>query len=91
LAAAVDLEISTDQRLAEEGTFEGSLELLAAVPDGAVLCSHGDVIPDTIAALQRRGCQIDSHPDWRKGTVWTLDRDADGTFVRAKVWSPAAT
>ncbi len=53
-----------------------------------MLCSHGDVIPDTIAALQRRGCVIDSHPDWRKGTVWTLERAADGQFISAKVWGP---
>jgi phosphohistidine phosphatase SixA len=88
LASALDLDIANDDRLAEAGTFEGALELLTEVPDGAVLCSHGDVIPETIAALQRRGCAIDSHPDWRKGTVWTLERAADGQFVRAKVWAP---
>jgi len=89
LAAAVDLDIVNDERLAEAHPFEDSLELLASVPDDAVLCSHGDVIPDTIAALQRRGCAIDSHPDWRKGTVWTLERAADGQFISAKVWGPS--
>lgn len=88
LAAELDLEIVSDQRLAEARAFEGALALLHEVPDGAVLCSHGDVIPETIAALQRRGCVIDSHPDWRKATVWTLERTADGEFVRAKVWGP---
>jgi phosphohistidine phosphatase SixA len=88
LATALDLEIVDDKRLGEGHTFEDVVELLTTVPDGAVLCSHGDVIPDVIAALQRRGCAIDSHPDWRKGTVWTLERSPDGEFVRAKVWGP---
>jgi 8-oxo-dGTP diphosphatase len=88
LAAAVDLEIVNDERLAEAHSFADSLELLTSVPDDAVLCSHGDVIPETIAALQRRGCDIDSHPDWRKGTVWTLERSAARQFVSDKVWLP---
>jgi phosphohistidine phosphatase SixA len=88
LATALDLEIANDARLAEGGTFEGAIALLTEVPDGAVLCSHGDVIPETIAALQRRGCDIEGHADWRKGSVWTLDRSADGQFERVKVWVP---
>ena len=88
LANEADLEIVLDRRLGEARSFEGALEMLAEVPDGAVLCSHGDVIPETMAALERRGCQIVSEPDWRKGTVWTLDRGIDGNFERAEVWSP---
>lgn len=88
LGRALDLEIVLDGRLGEARSFEGVLEMLAEVGDGAVLCSHGDVIPDTMAALQRRGCEIESQPDWRKGTIWTLDRSIDGRFERAKVWSP---
>ena len=90
LAAALDLDIASDQRLSEGSTFAQVLGLMTAAPDDAVLCSHGDVIPETIAALQRRGCSIDTHPDWRKGSVWSLDRAADGHFVRAKVWVPPA-
>lgn len=88
LAMASDLEIVTDDRLVEAGAFEKVLKLFTEVPDGAVLCSHGDVIPETMAALQRRGCEIEGRPDWRKGTIWTLDRSADGQFERAKVWTP---
>jgi phosphohistidine phosphatase SixA len=87
LADELDLEILDDDRLAEGSSFERAIELLTEVADGAVLCSHGDVIPETIAALQRRGCSIDGHPDWRKGTIWTLERSADGHFERAKAWA----
>ena len=53
-----------------------------------MLCSHGDVVPETSAALQRRGCEILTKPDWRKGTIWTIERSADGNFVSASVWGP---
>lgn len=88
LAARVDLAIVTDHRLSEGGAFEGVLDLLAELVDGAVLCSHGDVVPDTMMALERRGCIIAGPPDWRKATVWMLDRERDGAISRAKVWSP---
>jgi 8-oxo-dGTP diphosphatase len=88
LAARLDLPIATDHRLTEGERFEAALALMAELPDGAVLCSHGDLIPDTIQALERRGCTIATAPDWRKATVWVLERDADGAITDAKVWPP---
>jgi 8-oxo-dGTP diphosphatase len=88
LASQRNTAVTTDVRLEEEQGFEGALELLAEVPDGAVLCSHGDVIPATMAALERRGCQFLTEPDWRKATVWLLDRAADGSITTATVWAP---
>jgi 8-oxo-dGTP diphosphatase len=87
LAATLALDIVDDLRLSEAARFEESLELLASVAEGAVLCSHGDVIPETIAALERRGCDV-GRPDWRKGSVWTIERADDLSFVRARVWVP---
>ena len=88
LAAQRNTAVTTDVRLEEEQGFEGALELLAEVPDGAALCSHGDVIPETMAALERRGTEFLTEPDWRKATVWLLDRTADGTITTATVWAP---
>lgn len=82
------LEVVIEPRLAEGSPFEPVLELLATVPDGTVLCSHGDVVPDTIAALQRRGCQLLTGADWRKATIWTIERADDGAFTSAGVWGP---
>ena len=87
LARALDLPVLADERLLEGAGFEGSLELLAEVADGAVLCSHGDVIPDTLDALVRRGMQVKTTPDWRKGTVWVLKRN-EGRITTATVWPP---
>ena len=83
----VDLDIVPDTRLGEGASFTEVVDLLATAAPGAVLCTHGDVIPETIAALQRRGCEVTTAPDWRKGTVWSIDR-VDGEFTRARVWSP---
>jgi len=87
LAERLDTKILVDDRLAEDQPFEGALELLGEVIDGAVLCSHGDVIPATIEALVRRGMEVQTPVDWRKGTVWVLKRKGD-RITKGKVWPP---
>ena len=88
LAAVVGREVGADERLAENTGYDGALALLAELPDGSVLCSHGDVIPDTMGALQRRGCRFVTAPDWRKASVWVLTRSADGQIIEASAWPP---
>ena len=85
---AIGVPVELDERLAEGRNFVDVLDLLSTWPDGTVACSHGDVIPDTIAALERRGCEFTSPPDWRKASVWVLDRDAEGEIVSAGAWPP---
>ncbi len=75
------------EALAEGQPFEPVLALLATVPDRSVLCSHGDVIPDVVEALQRRGTEVTGRPDWRKGVTWELERE-HGTIVRARAVAP---
>lgn len=80
--------IEIEQRLCEEEPFEPVLDLLAEVPPGSVLSSHGDIIPATLAALERRGTAIRTPPDWRKASVWVLKRNKRGVIVHATVWPP---
>ena len=87
LAELIGTDITIDDRLAEDSPFEPVLDLLALVDRGAVLCSHGDVIPATIAALVRRGMEMQSSVDWRKATVWVLRRKGD-RITKGKVWAP---
>jgi 8-oxo-dGTP diphosphatase len=87
LAARLAATIADEACLEEGSRFEDTVALLGEVPDGAVLCSHGDVIPEVIEALHRRGCRVRGEADWRKATVWLLDR-RDGEFVDARVWPP---
>ena len=69
-------------------SYVAVLDMLWSLPDGTVLCSHGDVIPETIGALERRGCKFTSPPDWRKGSVWVLQRNDHGEIVSAESWPP---
>jgi len=87
LAKLLETQVRIDDRLAEDRPFEGALELLTEVEAGAVLCSHGDVIPATIDALSRRGMEVQSPVDWRKATVWVLRRKGD-RITKGKVWPP---
>jgi 8-oxo-dGTP diphosphatase len=88
LATQVGRDVQADERLAENTGYDGALALLAELPDGSVLCSHGDVIPDTMGALQRRGCRFLTAADWRKASVWELTRGADGQILEASAWPP---
>ena len=86
LAERVGAQIIVDKRLEEGAGFDGAVELLATLPEGSVLCSHGDVVPETIAALERRHCVIVGEPEWRKASVWQLRRGDDGAITEATAW-----
>ena len=98
LADRLGLKIEVDERLAEDSPTEPALAVARDAPDGAVLCSHGDVIPELIAALARRGMELTTAPDWRKATLWILtgseqDRRQSGgeqLFSHARVEPPPA-
>ena len=86
LAARVGLAVETEDALGEGADLAQVMKILMAVPDRTVLCSHGDVIPDVIGTLERRGMVIEGEPNWRKGSVWVLERDESGrddAFSRA--------
>ena len=53
-----------------------------------MLCSHGDVIPEVVQALVRRGMDVHGLADWRKASTWELERDGEGRLVRARAVPP---
>jgi phosphohistidine phosphatase SixA len=81
LAEATGLPIEDLPSLIEAMPFEPVLSLLSELPDHSVLCSHGDLIPDVIQALARRGMHVHGEQHWSKGAVWVLDRT--GTAITA--------
>jgi phosphohistidine phosphatase SixA len=87
LARAIGQPVEPNELLAEASAFEPVLELLSRLPDRSVLCSHGDVIPETIEALARRGARPIGEPDWRKASVWVITID-DGHAVRLDALAP---
>lgn len=87
LGDRLGVEVIEDKRLLEGEPFEPVLDLVAGSEPGAVLCSHGDLIPAVVQALHRRGMELQTPPDWRKATVWVVRRK-NGRAHKGKVWPP---
>ena len=87
LSEAMKIKIVADERLFEDGDVAKMIELLEAAQDSTVISSHGDMIPEAVKILQRRGMEINSKPDWRKATVWVVERTKNG-FKSAFVMAP---
>ncbi|MBK5222733.1 MAG: histidine phosphatase family protein [Acidimicrobiia bacterium] len=85
LAAALGIEVGDDEALREGATLAAGVvlvERLAADGTIAALCSHGDIIPDLLAALARRGARLDPGGACPKGSIWIL-RTHDGSVTEA--------
>ena len=88
LGRRLEMPVRVDGRLREDEPVDPMLELLREAADGAVLCSHGDLIPAAVEALRHTGTEIRTPVDWRKASVWVLKRDKRGRIVTATVWPP---
>lgn len=88
LGEQIKLPVEVEQRLCEFEPVAPLLDLLATAPDGAVMCSHGDLIPAAVQRLERSGTTLRTPPDWRKSSVWVLKRNRRDAIVHATVWPP---
>ncbi len=94
LAERRGVDVCDEERLREGEPFEPALQLLEDAPDGTVFCTHGDLIPELVQALVRRGALLATMPDWRKGVVWELIQVPDPTGERStsvgllRAWAP---
>lgn len=77
--------------LAEGAQVQALLSRIAAVAGlNIVMSSHGDVIPELLRALDRRGVDLiadDGSTQWRKGSMWVIEL-AEGTPIRAAYRPP---
>ena len=94
LAVAIGCQMRLDEALGEFFTERsqpeaGLMTLLQSLPDRAVICSHGDVIPAIINLLKDRGMHVHGEPQWQKASVWVLERDGK-QFATASAWPPPA-
>lgn len=88
LAGLCGLTVVRDPRLQEDSPLELSLAALEDAPDGAVLCSHGDVIPDAVNGLIRRGMDLGNAPiALRKASMFVLHR-VNGLYTHAEYVEP---
>jgi phosphohistidine phosphatase SixA len=88
LAAKLGLDVDEHAALAEGASLASGIELVdSLIEQGstAALCSHGDVIPELLAGLGRRGAEIDPNGACPKGSVWILE--VDGAAVTRAVYA----
>jgi phosphohistidine phosphatase SixA len=81
-AAGVPLEIT--EVLAEGAPLAPAralLDELARAGTQAILCGHGDLLPELLHSLERDGTDVQGS-GCAKGSVWTIEVD-DGKYVRA--------
>lgn len=88
LALDRGLPVETSEALAEGAPLEQGLALLdEAVRTPTVFCTHGDVVPAVVLHVAERGAELEGERDWKKGSVWVLER-RDGSVVRARYIPP---
>ena len=87
IARQAGVVVEPTDALAEARPFAPVLHLLAGLPDGTVLCTHGDLLPDVLGALERRGTGVEGPIEMRKGVTWVLERVSD-RVVSARAVSP---
>lgn len=91
LAAARRLAIEPVEALAEGAVLEEAVALIRKhTATGAVMCSHGDVIPMLLDHYASNGVDIGAAPQWPKGCVWVLETDSTGEVVGAEYLPPPA-
>jgi broad specificity phosphatase PhoE len=56
--------------------------------NGAVFCTHGDVIPMLLEHYANLGIDIGAAPQWPKGSTWALETDATGEVVAVSYIPP---
>ncbi len=90
LADRLSLPVEPLEELAE-GSGSAALALVRALADEkAVLCTHGDVIPDVLVTLADEDClDLGHHPRQAKGSTWVLEA-RNGRFTRARYIPPLA-
>ena len=91
LATAVGLDVEAADDLAEGNgrAAAGLARSLVQGPGAAVLCTHGDVIPDVLVALHEDGARLGDEGRCEKGSTWVLDLDGPGRVLGRYLPPPA--
>jgi len=87
LALMLGVEVIVDDALVEGCDVRVLHERIAAIDRPTVWCSHGDVIPELLTMLARRGVDLGPDPRCRKGSTWIISIEA-GVAVTARSLAP---
>ena len=89
LARRVGVEVELHPALAEAADGRLTLALMQGlVGTNAVLCSHGDVIPETIRLLRIMGTEIVGASGNAKGSIWTITTNGDALVAAVYAKTP---
>ena len=80
LGAMLGIPVEADERLAEGAGGEQALALadeLRKEPEAAVVCSHGDVIPELLRILKATTARFHDPFIWPKASTWVVTWDGD--------------
>lgn len=89
LARASGVEVEVRKELREGADPAKLLALIEELaPDSPALCGHGDVIPEVMGLLVRRGLIVEGPSGNNKGSWWAIDHDGE-QFTTAR-WHPPA-
>jgi len=84
LASAIGVDVHQAGPLLEGSSLARVLEFVRSFGQSdVVLCSHGDLIPEVIRALEVGGTRVASERGFAKGAVWELRFDDDGRIDTA--------
>ena len=75
LASKRDLKVEHVDELAEGAPLKGAVRMVldAARDDGdTVLCTHGDLVPEVLRALNKDGLRLVDELRFAKGSTWVL-------------------
>jgi broad specificity phosphatase PhoE len=80
------LPVTCDQRLRVDAEVDQAATLLFRGDlDGAVLCTHGELIGQLLGMLRERGAPISQHAQWPKASIWLLrvvgERITEATYL----------
>jgi exopolyphosphatase/guanosine-5'-triphosphate,3'-diphosphate pyrophosphatase len=89
LAAARELPLELDQRLAEGEPVAKALDLVLGLGNRpTLLCSHGDLIPALLGELEARGLRLEDPLRCEKGSTWVIE-GAEPSRARARYQPPS--
>lgn len=89
LAEALGVPLEIEPRLAEDTGDAATGMIRGLGPGGAVLCSHGDVLPLLLRRLAAEdGLPLGASPRCEKGSVWVLTGPSASRFFAARYLLP---
>jgi phosphohistidine phosphatase SixA len=92
LAGRLGLTVKARDELLEGSPQADAFELLrqaAGRRGDAVVCCHGDLVPEVLRWMARQGAELLGGDKWAKGSTWVLEWDgADERFLRGRYSPP---